>query len=544
VSARRIRDAGDAAILLELDDVIDATVNARAIATAAAIRQAGLAGVRDVVSTFRSVAVYVDPLAGDRDRIIDALRRACDAVAPVASGRTHEVPVVYGGDEGPDLADVAACARLPVDAVVERHAARSYTVFMLGFLPGFAYMASVDPGIAAPRRATARVRVPAGSVGIAGAQTGIYPRESPGGWQIIGRTPVRLFDPARSPAALFAPGDIVRFVPTARDHVRDAFTRLEDGKVPLKVESGRHVTVIAPGLFTTVQDSGRWGHQSSGIPVAGPMDVDAHEAANRAVGNPPEAATLEATLTGPELRFDHGAVVAVTGADLGASIDGVRISPGTACAVRAASVLRFGERRGSGARTYVAFGGGIDVPLVLGSRATHVVSGLGGVSGRALVAGDRLPLGMPGLRHPRSGWSAAKGGAANGRLRVMAGPQDDRFPTDSLEQLCGSRFQIAPQSNRVGYRLSGARLAAPRGDMISDASFTGAIQVPPSGEPILLMADRATAGGYPQIATVISADLPLAGQLAPGDWVEFELCTREDAIAALTSQRRALRDDH
>ena len=539
-------DAGDSALLLELEEAIDLRVNARAIAIAAAIRTMALAGVRDVVSTFRSVAVHFDPLEAEPDTLRAALTRASEMSPEVATGKTVEIPAVYGGENGPDLGAVAEWAGLSAHAVAERHASAEYRVFMLGFLPGFAYLGSVDDRIAAPRRHTPRLRVPAGSVGIAGRQTGVYPRQSPGGWQIIGRSPLHLFDPNRVPAALLAPGDFVRFVRMSASEIEApdaAAHRHERGKPsdPARQASARMVTVLRPGLFTTVQDRGRWGHQASGVSVAGALDLESHEIANLLVGNLGDAATLEVTISGPELRIEHDARVAITGADLQASLDGKRTPVGQPTNCRPGSVLRFGERR-AGARAYVAFDGGVDVPLVLGSRATHVGAALGGLEGRGLVAGDRLPLGPPGgggttiAIDPRT---LSRGGA---RLRVLPGPQHDFFSDDAFGLLEGTRFLVTPQSNRMGYRLSGATLPRVAGrEMISDAAFVGALQVPASGEPILLMSDRQTTGGYPQIATVITADLPLAGQLAPGDWVEFECCTRTEAIAALRDRGAMLR---
>jgi KipI family sensor histidine kinase inhibitor len=564
VNQTRVREAGDSALLLDLRATqappldLDWSVTARAIAIAAHVRTRALAGVRDVVSTFQSVAVFFDPLATDVAAVAAALHEVAEG-SYVVSGvsRTRDVPVVYGGYAGPDLGEVAAHAGLTPEAVIERHASKTYRVFMLGFVPGFAYMGSVDEAIAAPRRATPRVRVRAGSVGIAGRQTGIYPRESPGGWQIIGRTPLQLFDPDRTPPALFAPGDQVRFVPEAprdgapyaREH--DTSVREHDGEPDTRRAGlygppmGRSVTVLRPGLLTTVQDSGRWGYQDQGVPVAGPMDTVSHRLANALVGNPRGAATLEATLLGPELRVEQDTTVAITGGDLQASVDHAEIAMHTSVHCRAGAVLRFGQRR-SGARAYVAFDGGIAVPLVLGSRATHVLSGLGGVEGRALKAGDRLPLGPradlkvgPYTRGPRADLQVGPDGA---RLRVLPGPQSDAFDGDAFARLQTTRFTISPQSDRMGYRLSSPQAIsrATAAEMISDVAFTGALQVPPSGDPILLMADRQTTGGYPQIAMVITADLPLAAQLGPGDWLEFELCTRADAIAALVQQEGRL----
>jgi len=534
----RFREAGDSAALLQWEPVIDAAINARAIAVADAARSKRIAGVRDVVSTFRSVAVYFDPLLVSIETVREALlSSAIISTGPSTSERVVEVPVTYGGDAGPDMPEVAAMTGISEADVASRHADATYRVFMLGFLPGFAYMASVDEHITMPRRASPRVRVPAGSIGIAGRQTGVYPIESPGGWQIVGRTPLSVFDPTRSQPCLFAPGDSVRFVDVGRLKAAPAKPAyLKVAPTSLGSAFRRTITVITPGLFTTVQDEGRWGHQSSGVSVSGAMDVVAHRLANAAVGNDRTAATLEVTLQGPELRVDHDAVVAVAGADLSATIDGAPIDLCTPMACRSGSTIRFGSRR-SGTRAYVAANGGIDLPDVLDSRSTHAMTHLGGLAGRQLWAGDTLPIGESAHRHASRRMRLDRESRVV-RLRAIPGPQDDFFGAAAFDILQRTRFTVSPQSNRMGYRLTGGP-PIPRTEereMISDATFAGAVQVPPSGDPILLMADRQTTGGYPQIATVITADLPLAGQLAPGDSVEFDLCPRSQAIAALVAQ--------
>lgn len=532
-----IRDAGDSALVLELEPRIDAAVNARAIAIADAVRRARVPGVRDVVSTYRSVAVFFDPLQTRFEAVTSALDRAEAEPGRIEPPRDVEIPVAYGGDAGPDLAEVAALTGLSEAEVIRRHVAAEYRVFMLGFVPGFAYMGVVDESIAVPRRPTPRVTVPAGSVAIAGRQTGIYPQETPGGWRLIGRTRVRPFDPSRTPEFLVAPGDHVRFIPVSS---------LDDTGAPAPPSTPTHdrttggIVVIRPGMLTTVQDLGRWGYQDRGVPVAGPMDVVAHRVANAAVGNAADAATLEITLVGPELRFEQDAVVAISGATLGATLDGSTIANDIAVRARAGATVRFAGRR-DGARAYFAVGGGIAEPPVLGSRATHVLSVMGGHRGRPLAAGDRLPLAPSKASTARRIVATRPAAAGGARLRVLSGPQEDFFDADSLESLQRTRFTVSPQSNRMAYRLTGG-VVRRSGDleMISDATVAGGIQVPPSGEPILLMADRQTSGGYPQIATVITADLPLAGQLAPGDWVEFTVCTRREAIAALIAQEGKL----
>jgi KipI family sensor histidine kinase inhibitor len=536
-AAPRIREAGDSALLLELPAAIDPDINARAIAIAAAVRREAVPGVRDVVSTYRSVAVFFDPLIADARSIAAALHRAGDEPVNIDHREAIEIEVAYGGEAGPDLDDVARSAGCTPQQVIERHTAHSYRVFMLGFLPGFAYMGTVDDSIAVPRRATPRLRVPAGSVGIAGRQTGIYPCESPGGWQIIGRTSARVFDPRRAAPALFSPGDDVTFVSAQHSSANPRGYAPRASADPIGL--ARSITVLRPGLLTTIQDEGRWGYQHEGVSVSGAMDIVAHRTANALIGNPRGAATLEITILGPQLRLEQSTVLAVTGADMEPTSDGAALPNYAPVLCRAGSVISFGQRR-TGARAYLAFGGGIDVSPVLGSRSTHLLSGLGGVNGAALHAGDRLPLGAPtGAARRRVNWSHPGTGGA--RLRVLPGPQEEYCSPDALDVLQRTRFSISPQSDRMGYRLSAARgLNAPAGDMISDVTFAGGIQVPPSGQPILLMADRQTTGGYPQIATVISADLPAAGQLAPGDWVEFEVCTLAQARAALVEEEGKL----
>ena len=216
--AFRLVQAGDSVVVAELENRIDERVNARAIRLAAAVARAGLRGVRDIVPTYRSVAVYYDPLRVDFTRLSALLSHEARAAAGTEEADRPErrtpkrIPVRYGGTDGPDLADVAAFAKMSEAEVVARHTGRTYRVFMMGFLPGFPYMGTVDPMIAAPRRTTPRLRVPAGSVGIAGSQTGMYPAESPGGWQLIGRTSIRLFDLTRPNPFLLEPGDDVEFV--------------------------------------------------------------------------------------------------------------------------------------------------------------------------------------------------------------------------------------------------------------------------------------------------------------------------------------------
>jgi antagonist of KipI len=271
------------------------------------------------------------------------------------------------------------------------------------------------------------------------------------------------------------------------------------------------------------------------------MDPYSHRMANALVDNDAEAAALEVTLVGPELQFDDERLVAVAGARFELALDGKAISADSPFLVTAGASLQFGGRL-RGARAYVAVSGGIATSPVFGSRATHVASAMGGLDGRMLRSGDSLPLGP---RRPFKSWAQARSHSeipdGHATLRVLAGPQSERFDDGALAALQSAPYRIGSDSNRMGFRLQGPSLAhAGRADIISDATPLGALQVPASGQPILLMADRQTSGGYPKIATVISADIGLAGQLSPGDTVSFVLCSPKEALSALIARERAV----
>ena len=300
------------------------------------------------------------------------------------------------------------------------------------------------------------------------------------------------------------------------------------------------LTVVRAGMLTTVQDLGRWGHQVNGVPVAGPMDSYSHRLANQLVGNDPTAAALEITLLGPELHAEGAVICAACGAEFEIRVAGRLIPANRPFEVRRGQSIAFG-RRVAGARATLAVRGGIDVAPVLGSRSTSLISSMGPFGGRALAAGDVLPIGgltAAVVTGPGRPLRLPEGGA---RLHVIPGPHERRFAPGALETLFNARFILTTRSNRMGYRLEGPSLLhGPDADILSDATPIGSLQVPKSGQPILLMADHQTTGGYPKIATVSSADLPLAGQLAPGDWITFAPCSRREAVEALQRLERRL----
>ena len=543
----RLLPAGEAAVVVELGNAIDPALNARVRALDAALAREPFPGLLETIPTYRSLLVFFDPLVSDASERSRHLSRLASAtsVHERQSSAIREVPVVYDGE---DLDDVAHRHGISREDVVSLHTGSEVTAFMLGFVPGFAYMGLVPEAIATPRRETPRTRVPAGSVGIAGRQTGIYPASTPGGWNLIGRSAVRLFDPDRDPPSFFQPGDRVRFVsvPDAEPYVPwtpSPSTASKKGEPALEVLDG--------GLLTTVQDLGRTGYQRFGVPVAGAVDAPSLRAANDLVSNPVGDAALECTVTGPVLRVLRPLLLAVTGADLEpvlerADLGRWKVPMWTSFFARPGNVLSFAGRL-SGCRAYVAVSGGVAVPEVLGSRATFMMSGLGGFMGRRLQAGDvlrgyaieRAAAGASlaearkaeaGRRWPER-WRPSMTGEAI--LRVVLGPQADYFTEDAIEDFLQSSFVLAPTSDRMGCRLEGPPIRHKgEKEIVSDGMFAGAVQVPPDGKPIVMLSDRATTGGYPKIATIIGCDLPKVGQLVPGDTLRFTSMDVEEARAA------------
>ncbi|HVP68369.1 MAG TPA: biotin-dependent carboxyltransferase family protein [Anaeromyxobacteraceae bacterium] len=303
------------------------------------------------------------------------------------------------------------------------------------------------------------------------------------------------------------------------------------------------ITVLKPGLLTTVQDAGRPGYRAFGMPVAGAMDRLSLALANALAGNPPAAAALELTLLGGSFRFEEDGHAALCGADMQARLAGSPVGPCAGFPVRAGEELVLGGAR-AGVRAYLAVRGGIDVPAVLGSRSTYARAGIGGFEGRALKAGDALPVGRargapPAARSLPPSLAPPLGGAI--RLRAIPGPQDQLFTAVGRAIFFGSEFRITNRNDRMGYQLDGPTIQHVHGpDIVSDALLPGAVQVPGSGTPIVMTADAQTTGGYAKIATVIGPDLRLLAQARAGDAVRFESCTPEEAVAALREERRVV----
>ncbi len=547
-----VRAAGDAALLVRADADAGAPARLRA-----AILAESFPGILDTVPGAETVLVIAEPgrpglpelasrleeLAREVSAGPDSASTGAANAANEATGPVAEIPVVY---DGADLAEVAEETGLRPEEVSARHAGREYLVGWLGFSPGFGYLTGLDPALHVARRETPRTSVPAGSVAIAGPLAAVYPSASPGGWRLLGRTSVRLWDERREPPAALAPGQRVRFRPVDEaGEPLDLFppgsaARAEPEPEPVPPGHGRVIEIVQPGPLAVVADLGRPGYGHLGVPRSGAADPDQLRLANRLVGNPEDAAAVELTLGGAVLRFcaPRGASpawMALTGAPAPVRLEGGRDRDrvggrvladgsgfGVPFAVPAGATLTVEPPR-TGVRSYLAVRGGLAVAPVLGSRSGDTLSGLGPAP---LRAGDRLPIGHRDGCEPIVADVAPAAAAIPGpaELRIVAGPRDDWFTPEARQRLRSAVYRVTSDSNRSGLRLSGPGLPRARaGELASEGMPLGALQVPPSGQPILFLADHPVTGGYPVIAVVATADIGRAAQLRPGDEVRFRL---------------------
>jgi biotin-dependent carboxylase-like uncharacterized protein len=302
------------------------------------------------------------------------------------------------------------------------------------------------------------------------------------------------------------------------------------------------IQVQAPGLFTTVQDLGREGFGPLGVSPSGAADPISLRLGNRLVGNAEGAAALEMTLLGGTFHFSQGAVLALAGSDFSAILDGTPVDVWTSFEASPGQTLRLGPTH-SGARCYLCVQGGIAVAPFLGSASTHILSGLGGLDGRPLRKGDVLNIGPAAapFRKRTLAPRVLQLLSLRSVLRVTPGPQSDSFPDSSRQLFYSSPYRVTEEANRMGLRLEGPPvLPLSAGEMITEGVALGAIQVPGGGMPIILFVEQQTTGGYPKIANVISADLPVLGQLRPRDEVRFELVAWEAARALRREQENLL----
>lgn len=588
MSVTAVRFAGPRALLVELSG-LDSVLALHARLTADP-----LPGQLDVLAAASTVLVQCDTRAH-----AVAARAAVERLelehAPAGTGKTIEIPVTYDGE---DLAEVARLTGLSPEGVVNAHTGQVWTAAFGGFAPGFAYLTGEDGSLEVPRRATPRTAVPAGAVALAGGYSAVYPRKSPGGWQLIGRTESVLWDVARPDPALIRPQDLVRFT-AVRESLAVAGTASSAGSAPPadampsetkpaanttianRHEAGRSgssataaapadeepaaprrqpagsLEVVSTGLQSLVQDLGRPGMGNLGVGSSGALDVPAARQANRLAGNSPGDAVVENLFGSLVLRACGDQVIAVTGArvELDIAPSGRRPAQDAPFALLDGETLSLGPAT-AGLRAYVAVRGGIVLAAELGSRSTDTLSGLGPAP---LEAGSVLPVGHAGsgrvVGTPEPPVLRVCPGET-ALLRITPGPRDDWFGQAGLDRLTGQDWVAGSASDRIGVRLElpggqapaggsngtpigggPAGTAAPlerirEGELQSEGTVAGALQVPPSGLPVLFLADHPVTGGYPVIAAVVPEDLPVAAQLPPGSTVRFVLVDPDTLLPA------------
>jgi antagonist of KipI len=526
--------------------------NLRAIARLnEALLRAPFAGLLETVPAYTSLTIFFNPrhLPLEWDSPLDSICAYLGNLETIdiafdADNRSevHHIPVCYGLEFGPDLEALAALHSCTPAEVVAWHTTLEYTVFMMGFLPGFAYLGTVDDRIVTPRHAVPRLKVAAGSVGIAGAQTGIYPLDSPGGWQIIGRTPLPVYRPhAPDTPFLLKTGDTVRFYPISRQ----AFEQIVPGSATpaaLPNDQALHLpyppdaVVMRTGPYAALQDLGRRGYRAFGVPVSGAMDLPAHVQANALVGNAPEAATIECAMGGLLVRFCTEAVLAVTGGGV-AFVNQKETTHGEAFTLQKDDVLEIKFKPNRGLRTYIAIRGGWDGIEMMGSKSVCTPAYLGQI----LQKNTHLRIGQAAKQAGETPPATAPDYDASPTIRVLHGPEFDRLDTEGQQALFQQHYTIDARSDRMGCRLKAAPLGLmDRRELLSTAVTPGTIQRTPDGQLIVLMNDCQTTGGYPRIGQVAAVDLPLLAQSVPGSTVRFAPISMEQARALFMDQQRHL----
>ncbi|MFT4225135.1 5-oxoprolinase/urea amidolyase family protein [Micropruina sp.] len=512
----RLLPCGERALLIEVDG-LDAAIALRTALASLAGRGA-FGAVRDVVPAATTVLLSVDDpdsLTGVRDAVTALLPGLDPATGPTGRDEPVEIDVRYDGE---DLAEVARLTGLTPDEVIAAHTGRDWTVAFGGFAPGFAYLVDGDERLQVPRRAEPRTRVPPGAVGLAGPFSGIYPRASPGGWQLIGSTDVTLWDADRTPPALLQPGGRVRFRAVDQKGPDRGLDKLDQRAASLDRRGA--LTVLAAGPLTLFVDEGRPGYAAVGVSASGAADRASYRLANRLVGNPSGAAALEITLGGLALRAASSCLLAITGADCSPTVDGRPVTHAGPVYLRPGQTLRLGVPSAR-LRSYLAVAGGFEVPPALGSASSDTLSGLGPPR---LTAGDRLAVGAAPIRLlnvdsvPRAPLPEAER-----RLDVLPGPRSDWLADPS--ELFGRRWRLSEHSDRVGVRVLGEPLRrrpelAGR-ELPSEPMVRGSIQVPPDGRPVIFGADHPVTGGYPVVGVLTEAANDALAQARPGDWVRF-----------------------
>ncbi|MDE1906143.1 MAG: 5-oxoprolinase/urea amidolyase family protein [Rhodospirillales bacterium] len=489
-----------------------------------ALRENAMPGVEEIIPAARTLLLRFTPEIVKAEVLAGQITRLDIDSAPPPDGPLVEVPVLYDGE---DLPEVSALTGLSVAEIIRRHGEAEYLVAFCGFAPGFGYLVGGNAALAVPRRKTPRTRIPAGAVALAGEFTGVYPRASPGGWQLIGTTPLKMWDLSRNPPAYFQPGYRVRFVNLASAKREFSIPAAPMAEAPEAKANAVQFTILAAPLPALLQDLGRFGEARQGVSISGALDRSALKSANRLVGNDEATACLELT-AGISFRSNGAAVIGLAGAPRGirlcsAAGQVLRAEPYAPIALEAGDEITLTNAE-AGMCSYLAVRGGFKIEKTLGSASRDTLSEIGPEpvgAGRVLAVREAANLTAVSL-HEASAFVFPKQGETV-TLDLTLGPRADWFTEEALELLANTDWQVTPQSNRIGLRLNAATsLARIRMEELpSEAVVRGAVQVPTDGKPLLFLADHPLTGGYPVIGVVTEYHLNLAGQIPVGAKIRF-----------------------
>jgi len=524
----KIYPLSETTLTIDWGNIIDEALNSKVIALHRYLGQHPFPGLIESVPCYASITVYYKPGIKNFETVKNHLLNLLSVIPAIKTDedRVIKIPVCYDDEFGHDLEFVAGSHNISKEHLIKIHHQKEYKVFMMGFLPGFAYMGSVDDSIATARKLTPAPAVDAGSVGIAGKQTGIYPFQSPGGWQIIGRTPIQLFDIKKDDPFFLKTGDTIKFYPIDRLVYESMLLQKTIALSESAENKIEDVTIVKPGLFSSIQDHGRYGYQSYGVPISGAMDQHAYQIANALVGNKKNAVCIECTMGGLQVQFKKNSVIAITGAGI-ATINGRAIKTWQPLKAFKNDLLEI-RYNADGLRSYLAVRGGFETDFMMNSYSVHVKSGIG----RSLKTGDALKTGetfLP-ITKPIADAISIPVHESNSKVRVIEGPEFDWMDDTSKGKFYDQQFCLSNQSDRMGYQIQGEPLSRSNTtELVSTAVTKGTVQLTPSGQLIILMSDCQTTGGYPRVGQIAAIDLPLLAQLKPGDMIRFNKISFEEA---------------
>jgi KipI family sensor histidine kinase inhibitor len=483
--------------------------------------------IKEIIPAARTLLIRYNPIVTNANILAKQIAQLDISASIMQSGELVTIPVRYNGEDLPQVADYLG---ITVAEVIARHTNNEYQVAFCGFAPGFAYMVSKTAKLNVPRRNSPRVRIPAGSVALAGEFSSVYPQASPGGWQLIGITDTAVWDIYRDEPALFKPGTRVHFIDVSQSKTTYHLPAhlLASKKQDDTVEQQQDITVLTTGLQTLFQDNGRIGQAALGISESGAMDKSALHSANRVLGNSINEPVLEITQGGFSAQINRPMLVAVTGAVCDITITTAQGETYTSPMYRpiqleVGDIIRLGNVK-CGVRSYLAVRGGFQVSPILTSCAYDTLAQVGPLP---LKVGQTLAIKQTNALRSISLTETSAIDYPTSEdvvvLDIVLGPRTDWFTQQAIALLTSQLWQVTPASNRIGLRLSGEQPLSreKHQELPSEGTCIGAIQIPANGQPVLFLNDHPLTGGYPVIGAVCNYHLDLAGQIPVNAKIKF-----------------------